>query len=179
MGLTHPWILVSRGGGGWNTSPTSRRTTIFLIFRDTKQQSQRWDQLHDNYQSELVASDGTRIQTPVWLQSSCCGPPQSALFGEQRSWLIGYSTWGPAGMQQVQKEWKVTVHASKPGRRSESWLHTSRMWKGSDGQDGGVLRPLCPSATTPHCTSHPVLSLHAHFYDQPDAKFSISIFTEI
>lgn len=41
--------------------PHLGRTTVVLIFQDTKQQSQRWD----NYQSELVVSDGTRIQTPA------------------------------------------------------------------------------------------------------------------
>lgn len=41
--------------------PHLGRTTVVLIFQDTKQQYQRWD----NYQSELVVSDGTRIQTPA------------------------------------------------------------------------------------------------------------------
>ena len=49
------------------TSPPHIGTTVCLIFREMKQQSWTWDQLHDNYQLELVVSDGTRIQTLVSL----------------------------------------------------------------------------------------------------------------
>lgn len=94
-------------------------------------------------------SDGTRIQTS--RPTPELGAVVCSLFGGQRSWLIGYGTWGPAGMLQVQKEWKVTVHASKPeDAQKAAFIPAGCGREGQTDEEWGCLRPQCPLLPQPH-----------------------------